>query len=103
MWLIFHWLKKMAGYYASQEGDQVISLREKEREQQDEARRLRKEKREMFFGEETRIRRRYRRLIRRNLKIKPRGSETPEELEKMARLSDDELHGAYEKARYDRG
>ena len=38
----------------------------------------------MFFGEETRIRRRYRRLIRRNLKIKPRGSETPEELEKMA-------------------
>ena len=57
----------------------------------------------MFFGEETRIRRRYRRLIRRNLKIKPRGSETPEELEKMACLSDDELHGAYEKARYDRG
>ena len=37
-------------------------------------------------------------MIRRNLKIKPRGSETPEELEKMARLSDDELHGAYEKA-----
>ena len=103
LWLIFHWLKKMAGYYAGQEGDQVISLRKKEREQQDEARRLRKEKREMFFGEETRIRRRYRRLIRRNLKIKPRGSETPEELEKMARLSDDELHGAYEKARYDRG
>ena len=70
---------------------------------QDEARRLRDGKRETFFGEEKRVRRKYRRLIRRNLKEKPRGSETPEELEKMARLSDEELHGAYEKARYDRG
>ena len=103
LWLIFHWLKKMAGYYASQEGDQVISLRREERERQDEARRLRDGKRETFFGEEKRVRRKYRRLIRRNLKEKPRGSETPEELEKMARLSDEELHGAYEKARYDRG
>ena len=95
--------KKMAGYYAGQEGDQVISLRKKEREQQDEARRLRDGKRETFFGEEMRIRRKYRRLIRGKLKEKPKGSETPEELEKMACLSDDELHGAYEKARYDRG
>lgn len=52
LWLIFHWLKKMAGYYASQEGDQVISLRREEREQQDEARRLWDGKRETFFGEE---------------------------------------------------
>lgn len=51
-----------------------------------------------------RIRKYYKKLLRKGLKGKPQGSETPTQLESMAGISEDEsrrlLHDCYEKARY---
>lgn len=57
-------------------------------------------------SEAARIRRQYKRTIRKHRKELPAPSETPTELEKNAGLSDDEemtaLHGRYEEVRYNR-
>lgn len=51
-----------------------------------------------------RIRKYYKKLLRKGLKDQPQGSETPTQLESMAGISEDEnrhfLHNCYEKARY---
>ena len=51
-----------------------------------------------------RIRRKYKKIIRKSSKERPKGWETPYELETGAQLQEDEsmkvLHKVYEKARY---
>ena len=100
VWALLLWLRSMARYYAGQEGDQIIYLKEEERETEDVISRRKGRARESFFGERMRVRRKYRRMILRNLRGRPRGNETPTELERAAGLEIPELHRQYERARY---
>lgn len=62
--------------------------------------------RTLFLTEEEKIRKRYRKMIRKNRKDRPGASETPEDMEKLAGISElaetKELHALYEKVRYGR-
>lgn len=102
VWGIFHGMKKLMSYYAfsDEEADQIIFL--KEENNRDLLEKIRKGSGGSFFDQKHSIRRKYYRLIRRGLKgkAKPKGSETPTQLEQLAGVDAAELHDQYEKARY---
>ena len=100
VWLMIRILRTIARYYAAEEEDQIEYF-SKGRMAENETLMKRKKEKEPFFGEKMRIRRQYKRLIRKHLKEKINGSETPAELEQKAGLNIAELHREYEKARYE--
>lgn len=66
----------------------------------------RREKKEGYLSPNMRIRRQYKKTIKKAGKYQPTGAETPAELEERNELSGDgmrRLHDGYEKARYSRG
>lgn len=81
----------VAGEEKSQEKDLVESLK---RERKPSLRLWRRQ------SEEEKIRRYYRKWIRRASKATPRSTDTPEEVEHFAGVRDEEIHSLYEKARY---
>ena len=65
----------------------------------------RREKKEGYLSPNMRIRRQYKKTIKKAGKYQPTGAETPAELEERNELSGDgmrRLHDGYEKARYSR-
>ena len=92
-------MKKAIQYYSAGEEDQITFLDSSDSETAGSKRR-RKKPEESYWGETMRIRRKYRRVILKNSGQNPGGFETPEELEKKAGISIDELHRKYEKVRY---
>ena len=95
---VFLGLKRLMRVYAAGEEDQVIFLEGDG--PTDEIFRQKSGRTPGWFSHEAGVRRKYKRLIRRNLKTRPSGTETPEELEQLAGLKIDELHREYEQARY---
>ena len=97
-------LRRAAHEFELDEEDQIIDLDE----ESDSSSHLRHGSAEddSYFSERMKIRRRYRKLIRRSTKGAIDVHATPTELEVNASLSEDastqELHTQYEKARYDR-
>lgn len=64
-----------------------------------------REKKEGYLSPNMRIRRKYKKTIKKAGKYQPTGAETPAELEERNELSGDgmrRLHDGYEKARYSR-
>ena len=81
----------------AENGDVIVSL-----DSEDHAQRIRI--RTPFSGEVTprdKIRREYRKQVRRRRKEKPQPYETPAEIEQAAGIDDPALHTRYEQARYD--
>lgn len=90
-------------FFASETEDEIMFLEKGFSDQQEQLK-----KRKLPWLRETsmnmRIRKTYKKLLRKGLKGRPEGSETPLELETMAGFSEGEsrefLHSCYEKARY---
>jgi hypothetical protein len=98
------WLKKTGlEFQTGDEGDETVFLKS---EPQDTVVSLLKKQRGLLLNEEQKIRRRYRKTIKKATKGKPNNWATPSELEAQANLTDSDdisaLHDAYEKARYSR-
>lgn len=84
--------------------DEVIFLKKSEEEERRRLGGRKKEKGSEMLSVNMRIRRKYKKIIRKSSKERPKGWETPYELETGAQLQEDEsmkvLHKVYEKARY---
>lgn len=84
--------------------DEVIFLKKGTEEERRYLGGRKKEKGAEMLSVNMRIRKKYKKTIRKSSKERPKGWETPEELETGAQLSDDEnmkvFHVIYEKARY---
>lgn len=101
--LLWRALKKASNEFAVEGEDEILSLDQDEEESIEKEPRGLRGMRERLFSENQRIRRRYRRLVKKGAKERLLGTETPEELEKKAGMSGpehEELHKLYEKARY---
>jgi hypothetical protein len=99
---VYAWLKKTGLEFATEdEGDEAVFLKS---EPDDTIVSLLKNKRGQQLNETHKIRRRYRKIIKKATKGKPNKWATPSELEAQASLADSEemreLHDAYEEARY---
>lgn len=92
----------MNSFENGQDADVIISLDDKSESLVTKIRRTRKER--DFKSTKQKIRKSYKKVIKKNLKGKPAGWETPEELEEKAGLRavdiSKEFHEIYEKARY---
>lgn len=97
---LYRYLRKMMQNFANGQGeDEIILLGS------DETKLLAGKRKNKGWGlartPQMKIRKAYKKLIRKNLKERPSGSETPSDLEKKAGLQDTVLlHSLYEKARY---
>lgn len=93
----------MARDYGIEDEDEVIYLKD---ESGDDAKRSKRSTLGEILSERAKIRRQYRRAIRKGTKGEPKRSATPAELEAeadfMSKAENEGLHEKYEKARYDR-
>lgn len=102
---IYRLCRRAAGYFAQEENDEIVFIGEETRKAVSEESSSALRKREGWASPNRRIRRHYKKTLRRQMKTEPSGWETPQELEEMASLSGQErdaLHRLYEKARYSR-
>ncbi len=101
--IIYHGCRNAARFFSQDEEDEILFLGTESREAIHSARPA-KRKRERRTSPDQKIRRFYKKTIRRALPQRPLGWETPRELEQKAGLSqtpqDQLLHDLYEKARY---
>lgn len=95
--------------FADEEEDEIIFLGKEDSSMTEKKRMLKQDRKEEFRSPDRKIRRMYKKRIRRTLREKPSGNETPLELEYKARLYEnnepekgdiDRIHELYEKARY---
>lgn len=102
--VIYHICRNAARYFAQDEEDTIVFLGTEERKMLRPEKQARKSAREKWGSPDQRIRRFYKKTLRRTLKQTPAGWETPEELEQKAGLEptrpNENLHTLYEKARY---
>lgn len=104
--LLFAAIRKAMEAFSDDGGDEIIFLGKEEPEQKRASPLRKKNEKESFFSPDRKIRRLYKKLIRRSLKEKPYGNETPLELENKAGLYEndalaaEQIHTLYEKARY---
>lgn len=103
--LILKAIRRAMESFADNGGDEIIFL-DKESDEERRKSLLRTIKKDHSRSADKKIRRLYKRLIKRALREKPCGSETPQELEDRAGLSGREemnrIHELYEKVRYGR-
>lgn len=94
--------KLMNSFENGQDMDEIISLDDEGETLATKIQRVRKER--DFKSVKNKIRKNYKKLIKKHMKGKPAGWETPEELEEKAGLKEanisEEIHAVYEKARY---
>ena len=100
---IYQSVKNAGKAFSEDEKDEVLFLHQGN----DEREKLpwRREKKEGYLSPNMRIRRKYKKTIKKAGKYQPTGAETPAELEERNELSGDgmrRLHDGYEKARYSR-
>ena len=104
--IIFMAIRKAMETFSDDSNDEIIFLDKGNDSKTEKEGRLRSGKKESFLSADRRIRRLYKKMLRRALKEKPYGNETPTELETKAGLTsyDGEdvkrIHELYEKARY---
>lgn len=101
--VIYRACKRAGQFFASESEDEICFLEKSFSDQEENL----KKQRFPWFKETSanmRIRKYYKKLLRKGLKDQPQGSETPAQLENIAGLSQGEsrryLHDCYEKARY---
>ncbi len=107
---IFKAIRKAMESFADDEEDEIIFLGKEDGGMTEKNRKLRQGRKEELRSPDRKIRRMYKKLIRRTLRERPSGNETPLELEYRAGLYEkceepgkedmDRIHGLYEKARY---
>ncbi len=100
---IYHGVRRAGKAFSEDEEDEVLFLHQEKDERENLP--WRREKKEGYLSPNMRIRRQYKKTIKRAGKYRPAGVETPAELEEKNKLSGDgikRLHEGYEKARYSR-
>lgn len=102
--IVFKALRNAMESFADEEEDEIIFLGKEDGIMTEKKRMLKQDRKEEFRSPDRRIRRMYKKLIRRTLREKPSGNETPLELEYRAGLYEKRdtkrIHALYEKARY---
>ena len=102
LWAIYQNIKKAGTAFSEEDEDEILFLQEESEARESLAKKKREPDR--LFSPNKKIRRLYKKTIQKADKIRPRGTETPFELEEKAGLSENakmqELHKYYEKARY---
>lgn len=102
--VIYHICRNAVRYFSQDEEDEILFLGTEEREKLRSDKAPRKTARDRWTSPSQRIRRLYKKTLRRTMPQKPAGWETPHELEEKAGLLDRDpdmaLHDLYEKARY---
>ncbi len=97
-------IMRVFGSFAEEEDDEVIDLKNVKDEQKKIAREKKRIERSEKHTPDMRIRKKYRKLILKSVKMRPHGTETPIELEEKAGIIGDSrqplIHRLYEKARY---
>lgn len=105
LFLIREWWRHMSGQFSRQE-DEIAFLDDEMRTEAGMRRRGRGRRTERASSPNQKIRRFYRKMLKKKLPGRPGGWETPQELEQKALMGADgyteELHALYEKARYSR-
>lgn len=105
--VVYRVCRNALAYFAQGEEDEIIFLGTEESSGIRAGRQISREKKERRNSPNQRVRRLYKKTIRRAMKERPAGWETPSELEAKAELaregSTDKLHILYEKARYSAG
>lgn len=103
VFLLYAWWKHVSEQF-SRQGDEIVFLSEEVREEAGISRLRRRNRKERRGSPNQRIRRLYKKILKKRLPALPGGWETPEELEHEAQLEADEetrqLHELYERARY---
>ena len=100
---IYQSVKNAGKAFSEDEEDEVLFLHQGNDERENLP--WRREKKEGYLSPNMRIRRKYKKTIKKAGKYQPTGAETPAELEERNELSGDgmrRLHDGYEKARYSR-
>lgn len=100
---IYHSVRNAGKAFSEDEEDEVLFLHQGKDERENLP--WKREKKEGYLSPNMRIRRQYKKTIRKAGKYQPTGVETPAELEEKNELSGDgmkRLHDGYEKARYSR-
>lgn len=100
---IYQSVKNAGKAFSEDEKDEVLFLHQGNDERENLP--WRREKKEGYLSPNMRIRRQYKKTIKKAGKYQPTGAETPAELEERNELSGDgmrRLHDGYEKARYSR-
>ena len=100
---IYQSVKNAGKAFSGDEKDEVLFLHQGNDERENLP--WRREKKEGYLSPNMRIRRQYKKTIKKAGKYQPTGAETPAELEERNELSGDSmrrLHDGYEKARYSR-
>lgn len=101
--VIYQSVKNAGKAFSEDEKDEVLFLHQGNDERENLP--WRREKKEGYLSPNMRIRRQYKKTIKKAGKYQPTGAETPAELEERNELSGDgmrRLHDGYEKARYSR-
>ncbi|MCI5620972.1 MAG: hypothetical protein MR355_05340 [Lachnospiraceae bacterium] len=103
IYAIVQGIKKIGADFCTDENDSIEFLEDKTK---DDKKKLRKQqkKKEGYLSPNMQIRRKYKRMIKRNTKGTPSSTATPSELERRAGIAEEPnttlLHSMYEKARY---
>ncbi len=106
-WTVMRAVRKAMGDFSEEEADEIIFLREGSEELPGQKKRAKKE-RGARNSPEQKIRRAYKKMVRRELKETLTGCETPSEIERKAGIKEpdcenaSDAHELYEKARYNK-
>ncbi len=106
MKIIFKAIRKAMESFAGNEEDEIIFLGKEDNGIEKKTRLIKSGSKDVYRSPDRKIRRLYKKMIRRTLREKPVGNETPLQLEYKAGLYEKEnldmakIHGLYEKARY---
>lgn len=102
IFFVICFVRNLMRSYGAPEEDEIIFLGREKEDQISRAKGDRGGKKEGYWSPNQKIRRIYKKTIEKGLAKKPKGSETPRELEQAADLNnpDESFHELYEKARY---